>query len=293
MRNFILGTDWWSDCDDAVALRILTKFVKAERARLLGICINACIEHSVASLKGFLLADGLEGIPVGIDLAATDFGGKALYQQRLADDYCPNVSNSDAEDAVRLYRRILADSQEPVEIIEIGFLQVVAALLESGADDISSKTGLELVKEKVSRVWVMGGKWDENGGKEHNFSKNEKARIASKKFCELCPVPITFLGWEVGVKVLTGGELAADDHLYRALVDFGAKNGRDSWDPMLVMLALIGDSSEAGYEAVTGRASVDEDTGQNYFERCPEGMHSFVIKKHENSYYEKQINQIL
>ena len=27
MRDFILGTDWWTDCDDAVALRIITRFV--------------------------------------------------------------------------------------------------------------------------------------------------------------------------------------------------------------------------------------------------------------------------
>lgn len=25
MRNFILGTDWWTDCDDVVAIRILVR----------------------------------------------------------------------------------------------------------------------------------------------------------------------------------------------------------------------------------------------------------------------------
>ena len=25
MRNFILGTDWWTDCDDVVAMRVITK----------------------------------------------------------------------------------------------------------------------------------------------------------------------------------------------------------------------------------------------------------------------------
>ena len=29
MKNFILGTDWWTDCDDAVALRLLTRAVKS------------------------------------------------------------------------------------------------------------------------------------------------------------------------------------------------------------------------------------------------------------------------
>ena len=40
MRRFILGTDWWTDCDDAVALRLLTSFVKRGDAQLLGVAIN-------------------------------------------------------------------------------------------------------------------------------------------------------------------------------------------------------------------------------------------------------------
>ena len=74
MRNILLGTDWWTDCDDAVAVRLLVRAAKAEKIRLLGIGINACMEYSVASLTGFLRAEGASGIPLGIDLDATDFG---------------------------------------------------------------------------------------------------------------------------------------------------------------------------------------------------------------------------
>jgi len=72
-------------------------------------------------------------------------------------------------DSVRLYRQILAQSETPIEIIEIGYLQVVAAVLNSKPDDISEKTGMELFQEKVSKVWVMAGKWDRDGEKENNF----------------------------------------------------------------------------------------------------------------------------
>ena len=151
MKNLILGTDWWTDCDDAVALRLLCREVKARKVNLLGIGINACMEYSVASVRGFLRAEGIENIPLGIDSDATDCGGgKPPYQKRLAENWCPDGSNSDAEDAVRLYRRLLAESEERVEIMEIGFLQVVVGLLESAADDISPLSGMELVKKKVS-----------------------------------------------------------------------------------------------------------------------------------------------
>ena len=293
MRKIILGTDWWTDCDDAVALRLICRAIKDKTIQLLGIGVNGCMEFSVASLKGFLKAEGVEGISVGIDLDATDFGGNPPYQKRLAETFCPDVCNLDAEDAVRLYRRILASEKDKLEIIEIGYPQVLANLLKSGADDISEKSGLELVSEKVSKFWMMAGKWDADGEKENNFCRNSRSRVAGKEFCDLCPIPVTFLGWEIGYGVITGGYLKENDHLHKVLCDHGSEKGRHSWDPMLVLMALIGDEETAGYRMVNGTASVDEQTGANYFKTNGNGRHKFVIKNHENGYYEEQINNLL
>ena len=49
MRSFILGTDWWTDCDDVVALRLLARAHKAKEIELLGIILNGCMEYSVTS----------------------------------------------------------------------------------------------------------------------------------------------------------------------------------------------------------------------------------------------------
>ena len=293
MRRFLFGTDWWTDCDDAVALRLICNHVKEQKAELLGVGINACMDYSVASVKGFLLAEGLEGIPIGIDPAATDFGGNPPYQKRLAKDFCPYGTNADAEDAVRLYRRALAESKGQLELIEVGFLQVVAAVLESGADDISPKSGRDLVAEKVKKIWVMAGKWDADGERENNFCRNPRSRVAAESFCRLCPVPVTFLGWEVGYGVLSGGCLEENDHLYRVLLDHDSSGGRHSWDPMLTLLALIGDEEKAGYDTVCGKASVDAENGANYFVNSPDGLHTYVIKKFENSYYSEAIDNLI
>lgn len=292
MRSFILGTDWWSDCDDAVAVRVLARAVKAGEARLLGAVINAAMEYSVASLKGFFLSEGIEDIPIGIDLTATDFSGETLYQERVARTFCPDVKNTDAEDAVRLYRRLLASAEDKVEIIEIGFLQAAAALLKSGADDICEKSGLELVKEKVAKFWVMAGKWSADGEREHNFCLNERSRMGGKEFLALCPVPVTFLGYEAGGDVITGDNLTDEsDVLCRLMRDYGTKNGRSSWDPMTVLMALIGDEEKAGYKTVRGWASLDAQSGENYFKRDENGMHCFVVKAMPNEYYKEEINR--
>lgn len=294
MRSFILGTDWWSDCDDAVAVRILARAAKAGKIRLLGAVINACMEYSVASLKGFFLSEGIADLPIGIDLAATDYSGETLYQERVAKSFCPDVKNADAEDAVRLYRRLLAESEKKVEIIEIGFLQAVAALLKSGADDISEKSGVDLVREKVAKFWVMAGKWSADGEKEHNFCLNERSRLGGKEFLELCPVPVTFLGYEVGSTVISGDNLTDENDVLRRLMeDYGTRIGRSSWDPMTVVMALIGDETAAGYLTVRGTASLNGETGQNYFEKDENGRHCFVIKAKPDQYYKEQINGLI
>ena len=295
MKSFILGTDWWSDCDDVVALRLLCRKVKAGEIALRGVVINACMEHSVASLDGFLSEEGLSDVPIGIDREGTDFYGAdaTRYQARLSRYATRYRANEDAEEAVRLYRRLLTEADEPTEIVEIGFLQAVAALLQSKGDDISPLDGVELVRQKVKKFWVMAGKWDEDGGLEHNFCNNARSRRGAHIFCELCPVPVTFLGFETGVSVISGDTLPPHDLLYQAMCDHGSPNGRNSWDPMTALLAVIGDETAAGYRTVVGRASVDEPTGSNRFEPCQDGLHCYVIKTEDDSYYQHAINAII
>jgi hypothetical protein len=237
--------------------------------------------------------EGVTGIPIGIDLEATDYGRNPPYQKRLAGFARDVLNNEMVPDALALYRRLLAEAKEPVEILEIGFHQVTGALMNSPADDISPLTGVELVLRKVKKFWVMAGKWDEDGGKEYNFCNTRRTSDGAAVFCENCPVPVTFLGWEVGHHVITGGKLSEDDFLHLALKDHGSENGRHSWDPMLVMLALVGDEEKAGYSVVRGKASLDAQTGENHFAEMAEGLHAYVVKNEPNSFYEDMINNAI
>jgi len=280
MRHFILGTDWWDDCDDAVAIRLLARAHKAGQIRLEGIGINACMEHSVASLDGFLCSEQVSDVPIGIDLHADDFGGRLTYQKNLVPLAKRYRTNADAEDAVQLYCRLLETAKEKVEILEIGFLNVIAEVLAQAP---------ELFRQKVAKVWVMAGRWSEDGGKENNFARNARSRAAANRFCGQCPVPVTFLGWEAGATVVTGRGLPQGDVLHRVMADHGSANGRFSWDPMLALLALTGDEGTAGYDIVRGTASVDAISGANHFAACEKGMHCYVVKKLPDAEYERMI----
>lgn len=284
MRKFILGTDWWTDCDDAMAVRLLANAVLSKKAELLGVGINACMEYSTASLNRFLNDSGITGVPIGIDREATDFGGKPRYQERLALRSGNKPDNSSAEDAVQMYIRLLGESPEKVEILEIGYPQVLAGVM---------KAEPKLFAEKVSKIWMMAGKWDENPGKENNFARNARSAEAGNYICENAAVPITFLGFEVGATVIAGGRTNPSDSLYSVLADHGSANGRCAWDPMLILLAMIGDEEKAGYTVTRGTAFVDGKTGENSFEKSEKGNHLFVTKTKPDSCYAEEINRRL
>ncbi len=294
MRNLILGTDWGADCDDCVALRVVSRAHKNGEINLLGIGINCVKEHAYASMKAFLSLEGID-VPVGIDPRSHETDGWTWtenYQPRLAAKM-PELSNNDAESAVRVYRRAIVEANGKVEIMEIGFLQVLGDFLRSEGDDISPKTGMELLCEKVEKIWLMAGRWDVDGGREFNIAWTPLTREASSYIFDNCTVPMTFLGWEIGNSVITGGNLDHDDYLWQAMNDHGYPNGRSSWDPMLVLMAIIGDEEKAGYDVVRGKSSLEPDTGKNHFALDPNGPHQYVIKKFDDSYYADIINEII
>jgi len=293
VRPFLLGTDWWTDVDDVVALRIFARAHKAGQIQLKGVCVNACMAYSCPSVDAFLCGEGLPGIPIGIDRAATGYGGKAPYQKRMAQSPGGHRSNSACVDAVRLYRQALASGEDRLEIAEIGFCQVLAALLRSPPDDVSPLPGRALLEQKCGHIWSMAGKWDDpDGGYEYNLSNTRPNCRAASEFYENCPVPVTFLGFEVGLNVISGYVLKGrDDMLARALKDHGSENGRHSWDPMLALLAIAGDPEKAGYGAVRGQAKIDPSDGKNRWIADERGLQRYVVKTRPDAFYRDAINE--
>lgn len=290
--SIIHGTDWWTDCDDIAALRILLRAHKAGIARLLGIGINSVMEASAPSVSAFCCAEGPE-IPVGVDISAVRDGENCRYQAVLAAYPHKIKSNAECPEAWRLYRRLLAEAAGPVEITDVGFPQIIMELLKSGPDEFSPLSGTELVKEKVRHVWLMAGRWDMPRGKEYNLSAYPVCSEAGDYLCRNCPVPITFLGFEAGMDVICGNELSHDDILYKAFAAHGSANGRSSWDPLTVLLAIIGDPAAAGYDTVAGFARVDPKTGENDFTPDPAGPHRYVVMRHPPAWYAERLNALI
>lgn len=150
-KAVIFDTDWWTDVDDACAIRILHSAHKDGLVDIKGICLSALDEYSVESLSAFMNYEGMDGMTIGADKEATDFPGKSCFHEYLAKNGPEAAYRSvdEIEDAVEFYRRILSRSRRKVDIVVVGFPNTIARLLESKPDRYSRLDGARLVRRKV------------------------------------------------------------------------------------------------------------------------------------------------
>ena len=288
----LFGTDWWTDCDDVAALHILLQAHRRGVIDLKAIGVNSVMPYSAPSVKALCEENGCGAIPIGLDTSAARKGVFCLYQKKLASFCSSGFSNKQCQEGFRLYRSVLATLPGKAVIVDVGFPPLLMELLQSQPDDNSALTGMQLVKEKVSEIVLMGGRWDRPSGREYNFFAYPRNRKAAAYLCAHCPVPLTFLGYEAGKDVLTGGK-AVPGLTGTAYAAHRSPNGRPSWDPMTALYAIIGDAARAGYRTVHGKASVDPKSGKNSFLPDPGGPHAYLVKTKENGYYQTMINDIL
>ena len=90
-RKFIFETDWFSDCDDCVALRFLARNLDKEHL-LLGVNVNAFSPYAYPSICAFLENEKID-CPVGLDFDG-NYQGEAKYQENMAK--ASTLTNTDA-----------------------------------------------------------------------------------------------------------------------------------------------------------------------------------------------------
>ena len=252
----LFDTDMESDCDDAGALALLLNACRAGEAQLLGViadtpgvCVAPCCEaflrhYGVSAPIGAVRAAEYAQSPrfAAYRAHCAAMPPRMFYNRTLAAQV--GRTDADYEDAARAYRRMLVSAGDgSVTLVCVGFLTALAALLQTGPDDLSPLTGAELLRRKVQRLISMGdAPVDGRGEVSFNYAMD---LVASETFFARCPVPVTVS--PEGTDVLTGA------HLCRALpgthplrIAYEQWNGPDaprpSWDLIAVHYALHPDA---------------------------------------------------
>lgn len=277
LDRLIFDTDLSSDVDDAGAVAVLHALADQGKVEILAMMISSGDPWSGPCLDALNTSFGRPDIPIGI-IKINAVTHVSKYTKYVAEHYPNDFSaNIDPPDAVRLYRKVLADQPSgAVTVVSAGYLSNLSRLLESGPDEYSPLGGRLLVAEKVKRLICMGGEFP--SGREWNFYQDAPA---AANVVTHWPTPIIFSGFEIGSTIMTGKALreAVESHpLREAYRLYNNLANRQSWDQATVLLA--GPSGGLPDKFLTlseqGRVQVDE-KGNNTWEAMKDGPHRFMI----------------
>lgn len=245
-KKIILDTDLCGDCDDVGALAILLNLDRLGYAKTLA--VTYCLGNPWGSdfIQHTLDWFGRNDIPYG-KLTDYTFANYPVHDERFIRPYFQQFPRKERYpapwDAIRLLRRTLANNggAKDITLCSIGGLHNIGLLFTSGPDDISPKTGAELMAENLCEVVIMMGNFAHPEQGECNAGYDKPA---GKHFLAHCPVPITFAGFEVGVHLMTGApsEFQQPGHPVRESYRIREKGAfvRNSWDPVTVYYAVMG-----------------------------------------------------
>jgi hypothetical protein len=286
--RIILDTDMLTDPEDVTALWLLNTLADRGEAEILACVVNS---HETNRASGAAVDVvntwfGRPNIPLG-----TFKGGypkKPSPFTPLLRDRFPHTAPDDDKlpSAVEIYRSVLAKQPDKsVVIVSIGFLVNLKDLLLSAPDKYSKLAGIDLIRRKVKKLAVMGGKYPQ--GVEYNFSFGGVGPCTQEAI-EHWPdeVPIVFAGYEIGGRVISGKSYKqalppsplrmALEHQYNAL-----GHGRESWDQLMVLYAVRGLSYQ-GLEYWKlhsgGCVSIDAKTGANVWKGAPTRNQAYLVE---------------
>ena len=244
--DLIFDTDAGSDCDDMMALGYL---IYAEEH--LGVNIRAVTHshvspHGAAAIRGTFRYFGKQPPPIGVMVGGNAF--EDHYVGEVDRRFAVDEDRWQAESAVRVLRRALAECEDKAVICAVGPLTNIAALLESQPDDISPLDGESLIREKCLRAVLMAGKFSPDTMGRLTEEWNICCDIPSALIvARLFPSPLFWLPSETGTGIMTGkrlmDEYGMESPISTAFILFPwlDKEGRHSWDPAAAMFAVEGE----------------------------------------------------
>lgn len=285
--KIIFDTDFGGDGDDLGALAMLHNFTDHGECELLAIMSWSTEESVVPAIDAVNHYYKHPKIPIGVRKEGIHTDGKN-YSRPIAQKFHYELTSAEAPDATELYRMILAEQEDnSVTIVTVGPLKNIMNLINSEPDDYSTLSGEDLIGRKVKEFVVMGGNFPE-GKNEWNFNGNMPG--VTRFVLEHLDVPVTFSGFELGVRIKTGATFNQIDRntpLYIGFMHFsehapwmkkyfrGKILDNSSYDQTAVLYAVRKGTGDY-WEKRTGGLCIADDHGGNRWITGEVSNHSYL-----------------
>jgi len=297
----IFDTDMDIDCDDTGALAILHALMDQGETNILGIICDVPVEATAKVAVVINNYYNQVNIPVGIVYDEEYEQGKkykmyrfakknhisrtnGYYPEEIARQFYPNeLKDLKFRDDVSLYRKLLSQSEDnSVVIIAVGLLTALKNLLESEADEISSLSGVELIKKKVARLVTMGMGRFPSCNAEFNWLMDWEA---ARKVINNWPTELVVSTY--GNQFLTGKTLTSktpETNPVRKAYEIylqGPNKGNYNWDLVAALYGVRG--ADPYFEELRGyRIILEQELGKNHWVEDNSGKPPHIYLKLKN-----------
>jgi len=215
--KIIFDTDIGNDCDDALALAVIHALQNRGACELLAVTLTNPDPLAGGLVDAINTFYGRPGIPIGVNPAAPVVFKESKYL-KVANNHPHDFNPDKALHAVALLRKTLAAAKDgEVVIVQVGFFNNLAALLDSPADEYSPLTGVELIGKKVKELQLMAGAFALMRSSNYFLEFNVIYDIrAAQKLAQQWPTPMVWSGAEIGDAVLFPATVVDKDFGYVA-----------------------------------------------------------------------------
>jgi hypothetical protein len=172
-----------------------------------------------------------------------DAQGQPLFRRSFDTAQCP--------EGYKLYRQLLSQAEDhSIVVVAIGFATTLAQLFESGADEYSDLSGVELFGRKVKSVYIQSGRF-ESGDSLSGYNM----RAASKQsavFYDKLPknVDLNMSPSNVGdmmdylpQDVLVDLSYTEQNPIKAVYTNYTCDTGQRMWDTNCLVQAVLGDEA--------------------------------------------------
>ncbi len=293
----IFDSDMGPDYDDVGAITLLHAFADSGYANILATVASTKYEGVAAVFNVFNSYFNRPSIPIGVPKGkALELKDKQHWTDTILLKYPHGINkNDEVPGAVEVYRKALASQKDKsVNIITVGFLTNLSALLQSKPDKYSKLDGKSLVKRKVKQLVCMAGRFP--SGSEFNVNQDA---ASSKYVFDNWETPILFTGVEIGWKIRTGLPLINNvaivnspvKDVFRICIPMSKEDsaGRMSWDESAVLIAIKG--YKPWYRLVKGEMIVAADGSNTWLNGNL--RHAYIVEVQSPKNVEAIINRLM
>ena len=255
--QMILDSDFGSSTDDLFALMMLNHYMDDGLVALKGIVVDREGEKNAVLVDVFNHYYGHPDIPIGLErngvknprcfipyngiVDLKDAQGQPLFKRSIAPAKLP--------EGYKLYRQLLSQAEDKsIVVVAIGFVTTLAELFESGADEYSDKSGLELFAEKVKSVYIQSGRF-ESGDSLSGYNMRAASR-QSALFYDRLPKNVDLIMSPSNIgdmmnyqpqDVLVDLSYTEQNPIKAVYTNYTCDTGQRMWDTNCLVNAVLGD----------------------------------------------------